>query len=1510
MVGGLMILGRLGPRPGQAQGSITPDPLPHDCGGVTRVGTPTPACCAYGYVYYDGLPVNGADVTVRSDHGLLNTTTSYGPASSFPYYGVDLSSDPLSVSVGEAITVSGSYWGHTGTTLHSVVEEGQQVDVIALGPGVDLTIQSIAVDPPNPDPGEEVTITVTILNQGDTDASSFYTYLYIDPQDEPPDLSTPNTSFTYIFGLSAGQSYQWSYTGYTLTQGCHPIWVWVDRGDDVAESDEGNNLSHIEICVGQECEPDEYEEDDTCADAVEIPSDGTHQTHNLCPVGDVDWVKFQATAGVTYTIEASNVGADAEIILWLYDECGGAPSFGTGARIVWQAPQSGTYYVKGEHHDEEYGPDTGYELSVTAGTDCPGDVYEPDDTCALARDIPTDGTRQTHLFCWAGDQDWVKFLVRSGISYLIVADNPGLDAEPILALHDTCQAEPPLGYGQQISWTAPTDGVYYVQVMNHDPEVYGPATHYDLRVEEAGGCQEDGYESDDSSTEANSIQVDGTAQRHDFCPVVDQDWVKFDATAGMEYTLETANLASESDTVLCLYDTDGDTQIECDDDGGGGSASRVVWQSPSAGTYYVRVTHHDEGASGPDTAYDLSVMSQQSQPDGYEEDDSAAAASSIATDGSPQDHNFCPAGDEDWAKFTVSVGLTYTIQTANLGPECDTMLTLYDTDGTTQLAFNDDYGEGLDSRIDYTFPLNGTYYVKAEHYNSNQYGTGTEYQLSVEEGAPPRCEPLSDVEISGPTSGYTGTLYAFISTITPPDATEPITYTWSPEPESGQGTANASYQWAVPGDYTIILTAENCGGMVSDSHTIDISAHRRSGVKTLILVNRERLVSLYGETSAQQVMDKLEQLARHDEVVGLIVQVETNASVAAAYSAWIADPLSTAKANNVASAVRNLVMATLEDNPNVEYIVIAGRDEVIPFRRVLDRTGHPESNYESSASEGTTPRAACRDDMSLTDDYYADREPGQEDGHEFYIPDYALGRLVETPDEIMALIDTFLADGGVTADGVLVTGYDFVQPEAQEMCDVWRTDLGSASVDCTLMGDWWTGSQLKEKQLNTVPRFDLQSINGHANHRVEGAPGGGSVSADGVATWGNSDLARAVIYTLGCHSGFNDVGSDGVGQNGLDLAQAFARRRANYVANTGYGWGCRGAKCLSEELMCNYTQELAWGTSAPIGKALMAAKQRYYREDGDIDGYDEKILIESTLYGLPMYELTTGGTLEEEDPFPSVVITTTSPVAFRPFSQGSLDFSLIGSLGAFSETQTVDGSYFSLDGHIHADAGQPVQPRFFADVAAPAAGTARGAVFTGGSYSEQEGFDPLIAQPVNEYYAPAEPEFAFPGWYPALPFVLRGRGTVSTTAETLVTVMGQYNSSAGSERLYESLGFDLYYSDSPDCSPPAITSVSARREGVRVDFKVGASDPSGLHRALVAYTDGGGIWSSLDLTYDPAMAKWTGSITAEAGIEWFVQAVDGVGNVAVAGDKGPYYAEQAEGIYRGYLPLVVKVHTQ
>jgi hypothetical protein len=86
------------------------------------------------------------------------------------------------------------------------------------------------------------------------------------------------------------------------------------------------------------------------------------------------------------------------------------------------------------------------------------------------------------------------------------------------------------------------------------------------------------------------------------------------------------------------------------------------------------------------------------------------------------------------------------------------------------------------------------------------------------------CRTLTDVDISGPLTGTTGTPYAFTVSISPGTATPPITYTWSPTPTAGQGTTTTIYTWAVTGVHTITVTAEDyCGGSVTDTHTISIS---------------------------------------------------------------------------------------------------------------------------------------------------------------------------------------------------------------------------------------------------------------------------------------------------------------------------------------------------------------------------------------------------------------------------------------------------------------------------------------------------------------------------------------------------------------------------------------------------------------------------------------------------------------------------------------------------------------
>ena len=127
--------------------------------------------------------------------------------------------------------------------------------------------------------------------------------------------------------------------------------------------------------------PDAYEAggDNTCAGASPISVDSVHQMHNLCPVGDEDWVSFPAQQGITYTLSTANVGADGDTVLLLYNQCAqptpdaaSDPAFGNGVDLVFEAPESGIYYLKVKHHNDTYGAAAGYELLRQPVHDLPG----------------------------------------------------------------------------------------------------------------------------------------------------------------------------------------------------------------------------------------------------------------------------------------------------------------------------------------------------------------------------------------------------------------------------------------------------------------------------------------------------------------------------------------------------------------------------------------------------------------------------------------------------------------------------------------------------------------------------------------------------------------------------------------------------------------------------------------------------------------------------------------------------------------------------------------------------------------------------------------------------------------------------------------------------------------------------------------------------------------------------------------------------------------------------------
>ena len=111
---------------------------------------------------------------------------------------------------------------------------------------------------------------------------------------------------------------------------------------------------------------------------------------------------------------------------------------------------------------------------------------------------------------------------------------------------------------------------------------------------------------------------------------------------------------------------------------------------------------------------------------------------------------------------------------------------------------------------------------------------------------------------------------------------------------------------------------------------------------------------------------------------------------------------------------------------------------------------------------------------------------------------------------------------------------------------------------------------------------------------------------------------------MGCHGGLNVADTlGGSGGTYLDWPQLYARTRsAMYIANTGFGYGDSASVALSERLLVALRQEPALRLG--LGRrAVGCALQQYFATAGAYDVYDEKVMEETTFYGLPFWHFGT-----------------------------------------------------------------------------------------------------------------------------------------------------------------------------------------------------------------------------------------------------------------------------------------------
>ena len=686
----------------------------------------------------------------------------------------------------------------------------------------------------------------------------------------------------------------------------------------------------------------------------------------------------------------------------------------------------------------------------------------------------------------------------------------------------------------------------------------------------------------------------------------------------------------------------------------------------------------------------------------------------------------------------------------------------------------------------------------------------------------------------------------------------------------------------------------------STPYQLDVTLTPPSASGTLIVMYRTRLVAHYGSGAEGQLYGRLTQLAQHAAVLGEILDLSQDPAAVAAYAQWDTMPDSPAVANTAAQAVRQAIQARVSAAPSIRNIVLVGGDRQIPFHRTVIQPPEGDPNWVSentyvdpSWNHQDPTTAALYRDYTLSDDFYASPEGLPFAGHLLYVPNVAIGRLVETPEEMAAAVDFFLAnDGMLRADSALSVGSQFMVDSAAVISDTFG-QMGLAPGH--MVGNGWTAEALRVA-LGLLP--NLASVQTHSNHYSFLAPDNSVLLAGALKTTLPS-LAKLLLYSPGCHVGLSV--SSGNSANDLDLAQVMVGRGAALLANTGWGYGDDSGISWSEELMQIFTNQLAEKSTVTVGDALYLTKRAYYIGQPGFNYLDEKVMSELTLYGLPMLRISTANPIAQISQAPAdshegardgaMVGSVSSSMAVSGDADGVTyeDRLLYLTTSRFAKHEVAGrGSYYTYGGESTSEADAPIQPRAAIETFAPSS-PAHGAVLLSAAYITETDFDPVYVAPsiLNSTTA-TEPTASGQGWTPAQLVGLNRLSSVfgNGVEESFVVDVGQYDLVSKVERRYEQVTARLYRSDSSDWTPPTISDMQCATGGNDKNvFHVKAADDNdaGIVAVIVAYTDGKGRWQSTYLTQSGG--EWVGTCAPERGQgpnTAVVQVVDKSGNVTTA----------------------------
>jgi len=150
------------------------------------------------------------------------------------------------------------------------------------------------------------------------------------------------------------------------------------------------------------------------------------------------------------------------------------------------------------------------------------------------------------------------------------------------------------------------------------------------------------------------------------------------------------------------------------------------------GTYYYRVRASNAGGDSAWSNIQSVIVTESTEGDSYEPDDTCAQARTISIDGTVQERTFHQHADEDWVVFTATAGVTYRIEGyVPVGSPADVNVEVYDQCvGDPLDEQHNTFSPGV--RLEFTAPADGPLYLRWFNHDPAVYGADVAYHVSVQ----------------------------------------------------------------------------------------------------------------------------------------------------------------------------------------------------------------------------------------------------------------------------------------------------------------------------------------------------------------------------------------------------------------------------------------------------------------------------------------------------------------------------------------------------------------------------------------------------------------------------------------------------------------------------------------------------------------------------------------------------------------------------------------------------------